>query len=161
MSLPPVPPLCVITEHQAELPVLYSSFPLAVYFTHGSTSMHGCVRAKSLQSCRLFATLWIVACQVLLSMGFSRQEYWSGLPCPLPGDLPDPGIEPAPLCLLHWQAGSLPSGRPVMYVRQCCSPNSSNLPCPTGTPCLFSTSASLFLPCKWVHLYHFSRFHAH
>ena len=39
---------------------------------------------------RLFATLWTVA---LLSMGFSRQEYWSGLPCPPPGDLPDPGIE--------------------------------------------------------------------
>ena len=41
-------------------------------------------------------------------MGFSRQEYWSELPCPLPGDLPHPGIEPASLCLLHWQAGSLP-----------------------------------------------------
>ena len=42
---------------------------------------------------RLFATPWTVAHQVLLSMGFSRQEYWSGLPCPLPGALPDPGIE--------------------------------------------------------------------
>ena len=38
----------------------------------------------------LFATLWIVACQPPLSMGFSRQEYWNGLPCPPPGDLPDP-----------------------------------------------------------------------
>ena len=43
----------------------------------------------------LFVTLWTVACQAPLSMGFSRQEYWSGLPCPPPGDLPDPGIEPA------------------------------------------------------------------
>ena len=43
---------------------------------------------------RLFATLWTVALQAPLSMGFSRQEYWSGLPCPPPGDLPDPGIEP-------------------------------------------------------------------
>ena len=43
----------------------------------------------------LFATLWTVACQAPLSMGFSRQEYWSVLPCPPPGDLPDPGIEPA------------------------------------------------------------------
>ena len=42
----------------------------------------------------LFATLWTVACQAPLSMGFSRQEYWSGLPFPLPGDLPNPGIEP-------------------------------------------------------------------
>ena len=43
---------------------------------------------------RLFATPWTVACQAALSMGFSRQEYWSGLPFPTPGDLPDPGIEP-------------------------------------------------------------------
>ena len=40
----------------------------------------------------LFVTLWTVACQAPLSMGFSRQEYWSELPCPSPGDLPDPGI---------------------------------------------------------------------
>ena len=39
------------------------------------------------------------------SMGFSRQEYWSGLPCPHPGYLPDPGIKPASLTFLHWQAG--------------------------------------------------------
>ena len=45
----------------------------------------------------LFLTLWIVAYQAPLSMGFSRQEYWSGLPCPPPGDLPDLGIEPASL----------------------------------------------------------------
>ena len=42
---------------------------------------------------RLFATLWTVACQAPLSMGFSRQEYWSGWPCSPPGDLPDPGIK--------------------------------------------------------------------
>ena len=46
---------------------------------------------------RLLATLWTVACLTLLSMGFSRQEYWSGLLCPPPGDLPDPRIEPASL----------------------------------------------------------------
>ena len=38
---------------------------------------------------RLFATLWTIACPALLSMGFSRQEYWCGLPCPLPGNLLD------------------------------------------------------------------------
>ena len=43
---------------------------------------------------QLFVTLWTVACQAPLSMEFSRQEYWSGLPFPSPGDLPDPGIEP-------------------------------------------------------------------
>ena len=43
------------------------------------------------------ATLWTIACQAPLFVGFSRQEYWSGLPCPLPGDLSDPEIEPTPL----------------------------------------------------------------
>ena len=47
----------------------------------------------SLQSVRLFATLWTVALQAPLSMGFSRQEYWSGLPCASPGNFPDPGIK--------------------------------------------------------------------
>ena len=46
---------------------------------------------------QLFSTLWTVACQTPLSMGFSRQEYWGGLPCPPPEDLPDPGTEPASL----------------------------------------------------------------
>ena len=46
---------------------------------------------------QFFASLWTVAHQALLSMGFSRQEYWSGLPCPPSGALPDPGIEPASL----------------------------------------------------------------
>ena len=44
-----------------------------------------------------FVTPWTVACQAPLSMEFSRQEYWRGLPCPYPGDLPDPGIEPVSL----------------------------------------------------------------
>ena len=43
------------------------------------------------------ATLWTVAHQAPLSMGFSKQEYWSGLPCPLPGHLPNPGTEPTSL----------------------------------------------------------------
>ena len=42
---------------------------------------------------QLFATLWTAACQTPLSMGFSRQEYWSGLPCSPPGNLPDPGMK--------------------------------------------------------------------
>ena len=46
---------------------------------------------------RLFATPWTVACQAPLSVEFSRQEYWSGLSCPSPGNLPDPGIEPVSL----------------------------------------------------------------
>ena len=46
---------------------------------------------------RLFATSWTVACQASLSMGFSRQEYWSGLPFPSPGNIPDPRIKPTSL----------------------------------------------------------------
>ena len=46
---------------------------------------------------QLFVTLWTAACQAPLSMGFSRQEYWSELPCPSPGDLPDPRMEPESL----------------------------------------------------------------
>ena len=59
-------------------------------------------------------TPWTVAQQVPLSMGFSRQEYWSGLPCPSPGDLSNPGTEPGSPAL---QADSLPSeppGKPSM-----------------------------------------------
>ena len=46
---------------------------------------------------QLFLTLWTIACQAPLSMGFFRQEYWSELPFPSPGDLSDPGIEPVSL----------------------------------------------------------------
>ena len=49
------------------------------------------------KSCPTLMTPWTVACQASLSMGFSRQEYWTGLPFPPPGDLFDPGIEPASL----------------------------------------------------------------
>ena len=49
---------------------------------------------KSFSRALLFVTPWTVAYQAPPSMGFSRQEYWSGLPFPSPGDLPDPGIEP-------------------------------------------------------------------
>ena len=52
------------------------------------------VKVKSLNCARLFVTPWTVAYQAPLSVGFSRQEYWSGLPFPSPGDLPYPGIEP-------------------------------------------------------------------
>ena len=53
------------------------------------------VKVKPLSRVRLLATPWTVVHQAPLSMGFSRQEDWSGLPCPPPGDLPDSGIEPA------------------------------------------------------------------
>ena len=64
---------------------------------------------KSLSRVLLFATLWSIAHTAPLSMGFSRQEYWSGLPFHSPGDLPNPGIEPGSPAL---QAGALTSEPP-------------------------------------------------
>ena len=55
--------------------------------------LHACLLSR-FSRVRLFQTLWTVAHQAPLSMGFPRQEYWSGLPLPFPGDLPDPGVEP-------------------------------------------------------------------
>ena len=63
-------------------------------------------KVKSFSRVLLFVTPWTVACQAPLSMGFFRQEYWSGLPFPSPGDLSDPGIEPRSPAM---QADSLPS----------------------------------------------------
>ena len=63
------------------------------------------VQVKSFSHVWLFVTAWTIACQAPLSTEFSRQGYWSGLPFPFPGDLPDPGIEPRSSTL---QADSLP-----------------------------------------------------
>ena len=61
----------------------------------------------------LFATPWTVACQTPLSMGFSRQEYWSELPFSTSGNLPDPGIEPRPLASQADSFPCEPSGEPL------------------------------------------------
>ena len=68
---------------------------------------------KSLSRVRLFATPWTLAYQAPLSMGFSRQEYWSGVPFPSPGDLPNPGIEPGSPA---FQADTLTSEPPGKYL---------------------------------------------
>ena len=72
--------------------------------------MHCSIRSEiSLSRVQLFATPWTVAYHVPPSMGFSRQEYWSGFPFPSPEDLPDPGIEPESPAVL---ADALPSEPP-------------------------------------------------
>ena len=69
---------------------------IAVLFMIAKMWKHACM--SSCFSCvQLFVTLWTVACQAPLPMGFSRQEYWSGLLCHPPGDLPNPGIKPTSL----------------------------------------------------------------
>ena len=74
---------------------------------------------KSLSRVRLFATPWTVTYQAPLSMGFSRQEYWSGLPFPSPGDLPDPGVEPGSPALQANALNSEPPGKPYVGVFIC------------------------------------------
>ena len=68
---------------------------------------------KSVSRVRLFVTPWTVAYQAPPSMGFSRQEYWSGLPFPSPGDLPNPGIEPGFPTLEADALTSEPPGKPL------------------------------------------------
>ena len=89
------------------------------------------VKVKSLSCVRLFTTPWTVARQASRSMGFSRHEYWNGLPFPSPGDLPDSGIKPGspafqadaltsePLgkAQLKSYCSAKPSGTPVFYRR--------------------------------------------
>ena len=71
-------------------------------------------KVKSLSRVRLFATQWTVAHQVPPSMGFSRQEYWSGLPFPSPGDLHDPGTEPRSPALQADALTSEPPGKSIL-----------------------------------------------
>ena len=101
---------------------LHNSFHLIKlkFCTHSTISPHFtlflCVCALPLGRVQLFATLWTVAHQDPLSVGFSNQENWSGLPFPPARSLADPGIKP---CLLHWQADSLPlsrQGRPTVFL---------------------------------------------
>ena len=65
------------------------------------------------KSCLSLETPWTVVCQAPLSLGFSRQEYWSGLPCPSPGDLPDPEIKPGSPELKADSLPSEPTGKPL------------------------------------------------
>ena len=68
--------------------------------------------AQSLSHVPLFATPWMYPSMFLYPWGFSRQEYWKGLPCPPPGDLPDPGIKPMSLALQADSLLSEPPGKP-------------------------------------------------
>ena len=100
----------------------HSSLYEIVYF-HDYWLPHPKVRIvlNHLSCVPLFATLWTVAHQAPLFMGFSRQEYWSGLPCPPPGNLPDPGIKPVSLrSSANWRVDSLPlapPGKPLVQNR--------------------------------------------
>ena len=96
--------------------LLTSPWPWGVSSAAALTSpVHVCVPSH-LSCIQLFVTLWTATCQASLSVGFSRQEYWSGLPCPPPGVLSHPGIKPAsPLSptLADIFFTTAPPGRPL------------------------------------------------
>ena len=123
-------------------------------------------KVKLLSRVRLFATPWTIAYKAPLSMGFSRQGYWSGLPFPSPEDLPDPGIEPGSPTLQADVLPSEPPGKPLEYTEELykkglqfssvqfsCSVVSNSLqlhepqhtrpPCPSPTPRVYPNSCPL------------------
>ena len=85
----------------AETYILYANY-ISIKKEETTSKLRSCLTFFFFNVCvlsrfshvQLFLTLWTVAHQASLSLGFSRQEYWSGLPCPPPGDFPDPGIKP-------------------------------------------------------------------
>ena len=111
--------ICILLGNLWLLILIHSFFrDVSIFLTVYNSFYLLCVLCvcKSLSHVLLFATPWAVACQRPLSMGFSRQEYWSRLLFPSPGDLPDPGIEPMSPVL---QAYSLPfelQGSPFLLI---------------------------------------------
>ena len=101
-------------------------------------------------SVQFFVTLWTVARQAPLSMGFSRPEHWSGLTFPSPGDLPNPGIEPGSLAL---QVDSLPAELPGKDTQNywtrrhmCCTEHMVLSEIPTSIPSQMVSSKACSLP---------------
>ena len=107
-------PKSLLQHHSSKASILWLSAFLMVQLSHPymttgkatALSIHRSEVVKSLSRVRLFATPWTIALQVPRSVGFSRQECWSGFPFPSPGDLPNPGIKRRSPAL---QANSLPT----------------------------------------------------
>ena len=97
----------------------YGSYIWKLEFIYFFEYFYAC-KLSCFSHVRLCATPRTIARGTPLSMGFSRQEYWSGLPCPSPGDIPNTDIKPTPLETPLWQAGSLsrePPGKPGAHLR--------------------------------------------
>ena len=123
---PPTPPShpSRLSQHQAELPVLHCGFSLAI--------LHVCVLAS--QSClTLCDPMDSTARQALLSLGFSRQGYWSGLPFPSPGGLSNPGMEPSFPALWADAFPPEPPGKHVVVYTCQCSLSSPHPPLPSAS----------------------------
>ena len=102
-----------LPDRRIELSSLTASALAGGFFTTKLSGKPMKVKVKSLSRVRLFVTPWTVAHQAPPFMGFSRQEYWSGLPFPSPGDLPDPGIKPRSPALQADALTSEPPGKPI------------------------------------------------
>ena len=137
---------CCRTTQFTKGPWYIWQFPLLSEIIHcSSKKKHAC--SVHFIRVRLFVTSWTVGHQPPLFMEFSRQEYWSGLPCRPPGDLPEPGIEPAfpaspalradILPLNHWGSSLRRKLTPIL----CHSPllhSTSHLHCDSATRLLYS-----------------------
>ena len=91
-------------------------FDVLLVSFHYLTQTCACFMLSHFSRVQFFATLLTVALQAPLSMGFSRQEYWSGLLCPPPGGLPHPGIEPASPALVGRFFTTEPSEKPLLLI---------------------------------------------
>ena len=100
--------------------VLGTDWILPTWFVSVLFKLCVCVYARMLSHVWLFETLWTVACQGPLSMGFAKQEYWSRLPCPSPGDLPSPGIKPGSPAMQADPLPSEPPGKPILWDNHFC-----------------------------------------
>ena len=130
------------TPKQPHSPILGLELVVSLAYTQGFSLANirhprGTIKQQKLPLCVLScsvvsdsATPWTAACQAPLSMGFSRQEYWSGLPCPPPGDLPNSGIKPRSPSL---QADSLPTEPPGKP--HTCGPTSTHVGLILGHHC--------------------------
>ena len=94
---------------------LYLPKKKAVSWKYHTTSLFSCCWLVT-QLCQLFATPWTVALQAPLFMGFSRQESWSGMPCPPPEDLPESGIKPTSPTLSRWVLYHWATRKALIYI---------------------------------------------
>ena len=109
------PHYCLVWKHRAQLEVCWCTCPLREGFWSPGRTVVFCCHLGT-QSCPTLCDPMAVAYQASLSMGFPRQEFWSGLPLPSPGDLPEPGIKPVSPALTgrffyHWATREALPGR--------------------------------------------------
>ena len=114
-----VPPILDLAFHS--LNGVFDEQQFCIQMKSNYFLIHPCVCTCVLSRVWLFATPWTIACQVPLFMEFSRQAYWSGLPLPSPGNVPDPGIKPVSPAYPALAADSLPLGQLGSQISSLCS----------------------------------------